>query len=287
MVIFKEDTHQYFNTNGKELISVTTLMQKHGLAPSYAGVSSEVLNAKAQRGSLIHKEIEDYIKEGKIGFTKELTEFINTPKGEVLVSEGILYNDIVAGTCDLVLYDNGYIIGDIKTTYTLHKEAVSWQLSIYANLLHYQNPSITVTRGQAYHFDKDGNLNVVEIPLKPVSEVERLLECERKGIIYTQALAVNDADLIQLYEVEALIKSIEDQKKQAEEKAKELRAAILKAMEKQGVKTFENERIKITYTAPTTKKQVDTDKLKAAGLYDEYLKESNVKAKITITLKEG
>ncbi len=185
MVTFKEDTHQYFNEDGKELISVTTLMQKHGLAPNYSGVASEVLRAKAQRGSYIHKEIEEYIKEGKVGFTTELLNFINTPKGEVLVSEGLVYNDIVAGTCDLILYEKGeYIISDIKTTYRLHKEAVSWQLSIYANLFNHHTPSVKFTRGQVYHFDKDGNLNVVEIPLKPVNEVEKLLECERNGILY-------------------------------------------------------------------------------------------------------
>lgn len=185
MVTFVEETHQYFNEDGNELISVTTLMQKHGLAPSYAGVAREVLNAKAQRGSHIHKEIEEYIKEGKIGFTAELLNFIKTPKGEILVSEGLVYNDIVAGTCDLIMYENGeYIISDIKTTYRIHKEAVSWQLSIYAYLFNYHTPSVKFTRGQVYHFDKEGNLNVVEIPLKPVSEVERLLECERLGILY-------------------------------------------------------------------------------------------------------
>ena len=52
--VFKEDTHQYFlidaNTGEqiKELISVTTLMKKHGLSPNYDDVPSAILEAKAK-----------------------------------------------------------------------------------------------------------------------------------------------------------------------------------------------------------------------------------------------
>jgi hypothetical protein len=279
---FKEDTHQYF-LGDDELISVTTLMRKHGLAPSYDGVPSAVLKAKAERGSLIHEEIEQYIKQNEIGFTLELQRFINYTNGtntEILKSEFYVYNNIVAGTVDLLLYKGGYIIADIKTTATLHKEAVSWQLSIYAYLLEQINPSIKVAKGQAYHFNKDGELNVVDIELKPFNEVARLLECERLGTLYKQELTVNDAQLTELAKVEAIIKQAEEQKKQAEEQAKELRAAIMEAMEKNGVKKFENERIAITYVEPTTRSSLDTTKLKKdmPEVAEKYTKTSNIKA---------
>ena len=178
---FIEDTHEYF-LGDKKLISVTQLMQKHGLAPNYGDVPSEVLRAKAERGSLVHKEIEEYIKEGNIGFTNELIEFINADKGEVLKSEFKVNNDIVAGTVDLLLYKNNeYIIADLKTTSELHIDAVSWQLTIYAYLLGQINPMIKVTKGQAFHFNKDGKLNIVDIVLKPFEEIERLMECERNN----------------------------------------------------------------------------------------------------------
>lgn len=286
-LVFKEETHQYF-LGDKELISVTTLMKKHGLSPNYSNVPSEVLRAKAERGSLIHKEIEDYIKEGTIGFTTELAEFIKAKKGEVLNSEFRVHNDIVAGTVDLLLYDSGYIIADLKTTYTLHKEPISWQLSIYAYLIHEVNPTVNITRGQAYHFDKDGNLNIVEIELKPFIEVKRLLDAERNGEVFKQEVAVNNADLIKLVEVESLIKNIEDQKKQAEAQAQELRAGIMAAMEKTGVKTFENDRIKLTYVEPTTRTSIDSAKLKKEmpQIAEKYTKTSNIKASLRITLKE-
>ena len=74
MIRFDEKTHQYF-LNDKELIGVTRLMRKHGLAPDYTAVRSDVLNAAAERGTLIHEEIEEYNKTGEIGFTTECANF--------------------------------------------------------------------------------------------------------------------------------------------------------------------------------------------------------------------
>lgn len=286
MIEFNEATHEYFN-DGKKLISVTQLMRKHGLAPDYSMVNQAVLTAKAERGTLIHKEIEDYIKHSEIGFTSELQAFVNyiwSNQIGVVRSETIAFNDIVAGTVDLVLEapNCDWIIADIKTTATLHKESVSWQLSIYAYLL-----ELPINKGQAFHFQPDGSLNVVDIPLKPIAEVERLLDCERNGEIYTQELKVSDTELAELYSLEAYIEHCETQKKKAEEKAKELRAKLLDEMEKQGVKTFENDRIRLTYIAPQTRSTIDSARLKKdlPEIAEKYQKQTSVKASLKITLK--
>lgn len=295
MIEFREDTHEYF-LDGKKLISVTQLMRKHGLAPDYSTVPAEVLATKAERGTMIHKEIEDYIKTGEIGFTAELEEFINhiNKSGnniDVARSEAIVYNDIVAGTVDLILFDpetNAYTIADIKTTATLHKEAVSWQLSIYA-YLYEMHTETKITKGQAYHFNADGALKVVDIPLKPVTEVYNLLLAEKKGEIYKRELVANGVDLAELYAVENLIKQIEAEKKEAEARAADLRAALMDAMDKNSVSSFENDFIKITYVAPTTRASIDSAKLKKdlPEIAEKYTKTSNVKASLRITIKEG
>lgn len=287
MIEFREDTHEYF-LDGRKLISVTQLMRKHGLAPSYDAVPSEVLRAKAERGTLIHKEIEDYIKRKEYGFTNELEAFVYHIKQhdiKPIASEEIVYSDLVAGTVDLVLDDG--TIADIKTTATLHKEAVSWQLSIYAYLWGMAHGA-TPRKGNAYHFQADGTLKVVDIPLKPLKEVARLLDCERNGDIYTQSLTLSGTALAELVEVESLIKSIEEQKKAAEAQAQELRASLMQAMEQNGVSSFENESIKITYVAPTTRTAIDSAKLKKElpEIAEKYTKTSNVKASLRITLKE-
>lgn len=64
---------------------------------------------------------------------------------------------------------------------------------------------------------------------------------------------------------------------------KEIKQAMLNAMEKNGIKSFENDFVKIAYKAPTTRKTVDTNELKAQGLYDMFTKESPVKASVTLS----
>ena len=55
--------------------------------------------------------------------------------------------------------------------------------------------------------------------------------------------------------------------------------------ENNDIKSFENDFVKITYKAPSTRKSVDTAELKAQGLYDMFLKESPVKSSVMLTWK--
>lgn len=286
MVEFDKDTHTYTD-GGRKLISVTQLMRKHWLAPDYSGVPSETLNAAAERGTLIHSEIERWIKEGADGFTSELGNFIDYISicyVKVLKSEFVLSNDIVAGTADLLLEENGEkVIADIKTTSTLHKDSVAWQLSIYAYL-----SGEDIHRGQAFHFGKDGSLNVVEIALKPKEDVEALLQAEREGRIYKQEIkSIDDAMLVELETAERIILEMDEAKKKAEQNAKAIREAIMKAMAENGVKTFENKRMKITYVEPSLRSSIDTARLKKEEpvLAMRYEKISTTKASLRITIK--
>lgn len=299
MLEFNEEKHEY-TLNGKKLISVTQLMQKHGLAPSYAGVSSEVLNAKAERGTLIHKEIEDFNKSGAIGFTDEMDqykEYIKSKDVEVLESEHRVNNDIVAGTVDLVLnYNGNIVVADIKTTYQLHLESVKWQLSIYAYLMFDDRdvvgywgdyPRYEDVSGQAFHFNKEGKLNVVDIKLMPFEEVDKLMECERKGEIYKYEVDLSENNISQIASLEQVIKDLDARVKEAKAKQEELKSALLQEMESRGLKTFENDGVKVTYVAPSKKITLDSKgiKEKYPDIYKEFSKESETKASLRITLK--
>ena len=286
MIEFNPETHEYFS-GGKKLISVTQLMRKHGLAPDYSGVPDSVLAAKAERGTLVHKEIETYIKTGEIGFTAECVDFAYYCWLEGIkptASETIVYNDIAAGTIDLVYIQGGKrYLADYKTTAALHADSVAWQLSIYKALFGKQIDGLKV-----FHFPEGGTLSVRDIPEKPAEEVSRLLQCERDGVPYTQALAGSGAALAELAAVEALIKVIDEKKKEAEARAQELRAAILDAMKKNAVTSYETDSIHITYVAPYTRASIDTARLKKERpeVYAEYQKETTVKETLKITLKE-
>lgn len=286
MIEFNPETHEYFS-DGNKLISVTQLMRKHGLSPDYSGVPDSVLAAKAERGTLVHKEIETYIKTGEIGFTEECAEFadyIDRMGIEPKESETIVYNDIAAGTIDLVYMQGGKTyLADYKTTATLHTDAVAWQLSIYKALFGKQIDGLKV-----FHFPEGGELSVRDIPEKPSEEVQRLLQCERDEVPYTQALAGYGAALDELAAVEALIKVIDAQKKDDEARAQELRSAIMSAMKENAVTSYETDRIRITYVAPYTRASIDTARLKKERpeVYAEYQKETTVKETLKITLKE-
>ena len=78
-------------------------------------------------------------------------------------------------------------------------------------------------------------------------------------------------------------------KKQLDEQEKELKATLVKAMENYGVKSFENDIIRMTYVAPTTRSTIDSARLKKdhPDIVAEYTKVSDVAASVRVTLKGG
>ena len=76
-------------------------------------------------------------------------------------------------------------------------------------------------------------------------------------------------------------------KKQLDDQEKELKSTLVKAMEHYGVKSFENDLIKMTYVAPTTRSSIDGAKLKKdhPDIARQYVKTSNVAAFVKVELK--
>lgn len=289
MLEFDVAKHEY-RLNGRPLISVTQLMKKHGLAPDYSGIDPAVLERAAERGTLVHKEIEDYNRHGIAGFTKEFADYadyIDACDMKVVASEQAVYNGICAGTVDLILEnDSGEkIIADIKTTATLNVEAVSWQLSIYDALLGYE-----CNYAAAFHFGKDGALKVVYVGFKPREEIERLFRCEKEGTIYQQADAldiITPQQVAAIETAEQIIAQAEAEKKAAEERIAEIKAALIAEMEKRALKTVETDRLKITYVLPQTRTMIDGARLKKERpeIAEEYSKTTQIGASVRLTLK--
>ena len=283
---FDPITHTY-TLDGKTLISVTQVLAKHGLSPNYNGVDEELLKARAERGKLVHKEIENYIKKGEIGFTDECAEFVSYVRENNIAIKGseiTFHNDLVAGTCDLIINSQkGYlIVADIKTTSTLHKDSVAWQLSLYA----YLSGNKTMNHGQAFHFSKDG-LKVVDIPLKPMEEVENLIQAEREGRLYKAELEVSDTELAVIYEAEKIIKKAKEDTEKAKARRKQVYEAVIKAMREKGIKTYETPTMRITIKDGYVKTEVDGKRLKEENpqIYKEYTKTTNVSDSLVITPK--
>ena len=68
---FNEKTHEY-KWGDKILPSVTTILEKTLFENKYEDINETVLKKAAEKGSMIHAEIENYIKNNELGFSSEL-----------------------------------------------------------------------------------------------------------------------------------------------------------------------------------------------------------------------
>lgn len=174
MIEFIEDGHIYLK-DGVIVPSVSEIL--HFIFPDkYKNVDKEILNKKAEYGSTVHLAIEcleedsalpqlDKNQEFSIRQWQYLKEKNNI---NVIIQEQMIhYLDEYAGRFDMVANIDGYLcLCDIKTTATLDKEYLSWQLSFYE----LANESMYQTR-----FDK---LYAIWLPKR---ECGQLVEIERKS----------------------------------------------------------------------------------------------------------
>ena len=297
-VVFRETDHTYW-LGDKQLISVTRLLKKHGLATEYTGISEEVLEKASNKVTLVHKEIENYIKNGEVGFTSELSDFIDitaelgftAEDSEIILPAGEIPDDKVddyfyAGTADLIgKIGDGYALADLKTTAKVDKRAYAWQLALYERLC-----GVKFDKLYIFHLGK----NSKAIPIERISdaEVDRLLECERNGEIYSEpGLVIANELLARAQEAELELKRAEEVKKEAEATAKEYRQKLYEAMQRQNVSSWEtaDKSMLITCVAPSTKTSIDSTKLKKEmpEIAEKYSKTSTVSGYVKITIREA
>lgn len=188
MIEFIEEGHIYL-MDGVIIPSVSEIL--HFIFPNkYAGIDKEILNKKAEYGSKIHETIEcieqnktfpelDSIQEFSISQYKRLKEKY---KIEVIDQEQMInFKDKYCGRFDMIANVNDfYSLCDIKTTATLDKEYLSWQLSFYELAFISMYGVSNFDKLYAIWLPKKGYGEVVEIERKSKSELlEKLKEFER------------------------------------------------------------------------------------------------------------
>ena len=84
-----------------------------------------------------------------------------------------------------------------------------------------------------------------------------------------------------------ILTDIVQQKKHIEEVEKQVRETLLHTMEQHGIKSFENDVIKLTYVAPSERKTIDSTRLKKEHpeIAEAYMKVSQVKSSVKIEVK--
>ena len=133
-----DDTHTYLY-EGLMLPSVSRILGTK-YKNEYASVPPAVLNNAAQRGTAVHKAIENYNNSGYDDGSEAVRNFKFLQKQygfEVLDSELplVIFKDdmpIACGRLDMTMLIDGQTgIADIKTVSTLNKEKIAYQLNLY------------------------------------------------------------------------------------------------------------------------------------------------------------
>lgn len=306
-VHFDDLTHSYF-CGDVELVGVTTLMKHQGLSPDYSGIDEHVLAHAAARGSAIHQTLEDYdngvpvVQPRVVDDNEGGTLTIDTSKDlkaynglglKVIASEYLVSdNKTVASSIDKVLETDEVDtvdLGDVKTTSTLHTDALTWQLSIYAFLFELQNKGLRVRNLYGIHV-RDGKARMQQVRRIEADIIKKLIKCEANGekfeadetipelslILQQDEISTLVADEVELSKFEAAVKAIK-------ERIDERKNRIYTYMLDNGIKELRCEGGSYKFKAPTTRAGLNTSLFKAEhpDLAEKYATSTVVKGSVS------
>ena len=284
MLEFNEEKHEYL-LDGVALPSVTTILSETIFENKYEGVDEETLKKAAEKGTYIHQEIQDYVEKGEIGFTEELGNFIEIVKSNNLTnikSETMTTNKEIAGTIDIIAtMGEKRILADIKTTYKLDREYVSWQLSIYADI--YEEETGEKIDELYAIWLRDDEYKFQKVERKSKEDISNVLISFKTGVKID--FVTTDLQTIP-QEKQALFINSLVQIKNMEKSIDAIKQMILEEMEQRGVYNIDLGKVLISYKPSYEKTSVDSKKLKEDGIYEKYSKKSKVKSSIVIKVKE-
>lgn len=304
LIEFYPETHTYYVNGDVAQISVTELLAKHGISPDYSGVSKATLKVAAEKGKVVHKDIEDFLNKRKPTETPDGNLFEEWADNNLdsATAELVLAYDYagmwVAGTADLVGYlkDGTPFIADHKTTSTLHTESVRWQLSLLDYMARHVKDG--ALNGKVFKWGgakkllcfwfHDGAMAVKELERIDDEEIEKLLNAEYNDKIYQRAELTVEEDLrAEIEKAEQTLFAIEKTYKAAKTNAETLRAKLCEEMKKQKIKSWETDTLKITLIAPQERVGLDGEKVKKQfpQVYAACQKLTQVKASVRVTIK--
>ncbi len=300
---FDATSHTYL-LGDKILSGLTSLMAKHSLSPDYSHIPEKVLMAAAEKGTAIHKLLQEYDEGNALLNEPLIEEYRNAIRdaglthiaSEYLVSD----NEVVATFIDKV-YDTGIPgvvdLADVKTTLKVHKRALAWQLGANGVLFERQNPGIKVRNVFCIHINKDERKLKGLVPITPVSaeEVDALLLAEKEGRIYidqyeepSAELVLTDAELTAYVTQQNEIARLKEQIKGIEETLKGLDARVRDYMLSAGIDKLEGGGGVFTLKKAYTRTTIDTERFRRMqpGLFEQYSKTSTVQASVSFKINK-
>lgn len=288
-VVFNEEHHTY-HLGDKQLKGVTGILERRLFADKYKNVPANILQKAAKRGSHIHKmcELVDTLNVVP-NECQEAMNYIALKKrlglkaiaSEYLVSD----NQHYASSID-VIYDNGegVIINDRKTTSTLDKEYLSWQLSIYAMFFEMLNPEIKVD-GLSATWLRGDICEYVTIERKPEDLVKALLLADINDEPFDYEVDKGIPDFIE--ERLSTMVFINERIKALNEQLNVLKKEVEDTMKEKDIKSVKTPYATFSYTLPKVTTSFDTKLFKEENqeLYQKYIKEQNKQGYLTIKFK--
>ena len=265
-VVFNQEYHTY-SLNGITLNGITGLIKSQLFPNLYKDIPQYILDKAAERGTMVHESIElfDAGFEPKVS-TPELENYkrikqeneLTTITNEYIVTD----KEHFASAIDLVLCKGeDIILADIKTTYTLDKEYVRWQLSIYAYLFELQNPDLKVSKLYALWL-RDDKSEFAEVKRVEIDTIKGLLQCEIDGRKFNAPANKADNMPSEIKQAEKAIYHLITQIKELDAQKKELSKGLLKLLQDNDVKTYKGEHITLSRKAASTREDINKKKLK-------------------------
>lgn len=294
-VTFDAIAHKYLQINpdwtAEEYTGVTSILGQVVFPSKYEGVDPEILARAAHRGTRIHQlcqatdtipteereEDENYIADVLAYRKLKEQEGITMIANEYLVSDS---DNRIASQIDCI--DSSLNLYDIKTTYTLDTEYVSWQLSFYARMFEMQNPTLKAGKLFAI-WVRNGQAILKEVAHKSEKQLQKVIQAWKRA----EPLVFDYTDeLTPLVRIEEELATFKAYLSELEAKRLEILEPIKEKMDKEGLKAMNNDQIKVSIIADSVSKRFDAKKLEKDNpeVYSQYITESLRKGYIKTTL---
>lgn len=284
-VIFNEEQHTY-HLGDKRLHGITTMLSRQLFPDKYTAVPEHILKKAAERGSAIHNACQFADVTGFPPATIEAQNYLSLREAFTPIANEYTASDedYFASNIDCVWEKDGEVsLADIKTTASLDDEYLSWQLSVYAYLFELQNPHIKVSHLFGVWLRGDIS-KLIEVPRKSIEQIITLMECEKRGDIIPL-----EKDMLITHSAISILIEAKQKADYYTQRYKEIEEKLLGAMVANKVKSWDAGRLKATYTSSGKSSSFDAKKFQSEhpDLYNQYLKTTNRKESIRITIRDN
>lgn len=294
-IFFDPEVHEYLLI-GKDFSTiaysgVTSILSQVLFPNKYKDVDEDVLARAATRGTRIHELCQatdtraTEPREGDDQYVSEVTnyELLKVANDITMIANEYLVSRDdwgIASQIDCVDSDGN--LYDIKTTYRLDTEYVSWQLSFYAEMFEAQNPTLKAGKLFAIWL-RGAECKLVEVPRKTPAQIQQVIDAWQADETLTTA---DGDDIDRLVAIEEQIAILKDALSELETKRLQALEPIKARMDDDGVKSVDNPRIKITIVADSTSTRFDSKRFKAdhSDLFSQYSTETTRAGYIKTTL---